>query len=39
VVGQGADFAEARSRAYQGLAKIQLEGGQFRTDIAQKVVQ
>lgn len=39
VVGQGADFAEARSRAYAGLAKIQLEGGQFRTDIALKVVE
>lgn len=39
VVGRGVDFAEARSRAYEGLAKIQLEGGQFRTDIAKKVVQ
>jgi phosphoribosylamine--glycine ligase len=39
VVGRGADFAQARSRAYEGLAKIQLEGGQFRTDIALKVVQ
>lgn len=38
VVGRGADFAEARSRAYEGLAKIQLEGGQYRTDIAKKVV-
>jgi phosphoribosylamine--glycine ligase len=38
VVGRGADFAEARSHAYEGLAKIQLEGGQFRTDIALKVV-
>ncbi len=39
VVGRGQGFAEARSRAYEGLAKIQLEGGQFRTDIAKKVVQ
>ena len=38
VVGRGADFVEARSRAYEGLAKIQLEGGQYRTDIAKKVV-
>ncbi|MEG1391852.1 MAG: phosphoribosylglycinamide synthetase C domain-containing protein, partial [Aurantimicrobium sp.] len=38
VVGRGVDFAEARSRAYEGLAKIQLEGGQYRTDIAKKVV-
>ena len=38
VVGRGQDFAEARSRAYEGLAKIQLEGGQYRTDIAKKVV-
>ncbi|MEY4533015.1 MAG: hypothetical protein RI926_784 [Actinomycetota bacterium] len=38
VVGRGADFTEARSRAYEGLAKIQLEGGQYRTDIAKKVV-
>jgi phosphoribosylamine--glycine ligase len=38
VVGRGADFAEARSRAYEGLAQIQLEGGQYRTDIAKKVV-
>jgi phosphoribosylamine--glycine ligase len=38
VVGRGADFTQARSRAYEGLAKIQLEGGQFRTDIALKVV-
>ena len=39
VVGRGQGFAEARSRAYEGLAKIQLEGGQYRTDIAKKVVQ
>ena len=38
VVGRGKDFAEARSRAYEGLSKISLEGGQYRTDIAKKVV-
>ena len=38
VVGRGVDFAQARSRAYEGLSKIQLEGGQFRSDIALKVV-
>ncbi len=38
VVGRGADFAQARSRAYEGLSKISLEGGQYRTDIALKVV-
>jgi phosphoribosylamine--glycine ligase len=38
VVGRGSDFTQARSRAYEGLSKIQLEGGQFRTDIALKVV-
>ena len=37
VVGTGATFAEARSRAYEAIAKIGLEGGQFRTDIAAKV--
>jgi phosphoribosylamine--glycine ligase len=33
----GADFAEARARAYEALAHISLEGGQFRTDIAARV--
>jgi phosphoribosylamine---glycine ligase len=37
VVGVGADFADARARAYDGLAHITLQGGQFRTDIAEKV--
>ena len=37
VVGTGSTFAEARSRAYEAIAKIGLEGGQFRTDIAAKV--
>ena len=38
VVGRGADFAQARSRAYEGLSKISLDGSQYRTDIALKVV-
>lgn len=38
VVGQGATFAEARERAYAGVDRIGLAGGQFRTDIAERVV-
>jgi phosphoribosylamine--glycine ligase len=34
VVALGADFAEARSRAYQAVDAITLEGSQHRTDIA-----
>ena len=37
VVARGADFAEARDRAYEGVARIGLEGGQHRTDIALRV--
>lgn len=37
VVAVGADFAEARSRAYEALRHITLEGAQFRTDIAARV--
>ncbi|WP_336660563.1 phosphoribosylamine--glycine ligase [Leucobacter sp. USHLN153] len=37
VVARGADFAEARARAYEGVARISLEGGQSRTDIAARV--
>ena len=37
VVARGADFAEARDRAYAGVARISLEGGQSRTDIAARV--
>jgi phosphoribosylamine---glycine ligase len=37
VVAMGADFAEARARAYRALEAIELEGGQFRTDIALRV--
>lgn len=34
VVGVGASIAEARQRAYRALTRIDLEGGQYRTDIA-----
>jgi phosphoribosylamine--glycine ligase len=37
VVAVGADFAEARARAYEALGRITLEGGQYRTDIAARV--
>jgi phosphoribosylamine--glycine ligase len=37
VVALGKDFTQARSRAYEALGHISLEGGQFRTDIAAKV--
>jgi phosphoribosylamine---glycine ligase len=38
VVGVGPDFRVARERAYAGLDRIGLQGGQARTDIAAKVV-
>jgi phosphoribosylamine--glycine ligase len=38
VVALGASFAEARTRAYEALGMIELEGGQSRTDIALRVV-
>ncbi len=38
VVGRGASFAEARERAYAGVDRIALAGGQHRTDIALRVV-
>ncbi len=38
VVAVGKDFREARSRAYLALEEIDLEGGQYRTDIALRVV-
>jgi phosphoribosylamine--glycine ligase len=34
VVGLGTTFAEARANAYEAMARIHLEGGQFRSDIA-----
>jgi len=38
VVGRGADFAAARDAAYTALGRIHLEGGQYRHDIAERVV-
>ncbi|MDO4665999.1 MAG: phosphoribosylamine--glycine ligase [Actinomycetaceae bacterium] len=35
VVGEGATVEQARQRAYAGMALITLEGGHYRTDIAQ----
>ncbi|KFF60285.1 phosphoribosylamine--glycine ligase [Cryobacterium sp. MLB-32] len=37
VVAVGASFREARARAYEALGHVQLEGAQFRTDIAARV--
>ncbi len=37
VVGRGANFAEARARAYAAIELIGLAGGQHRTDIAARV--
>lgn len=37
VVAVGADFAEARDRAYRALSEISLEGSHHRTDIAARV--
>lgn len=39
VVALGSDFAEARSRAYDALGRLRLEGGQYRTDIAARVAE
>jgi phosphoribosylamine--glycine ligase len=39
VVAVGTTFAESTSRAYSALAKIGLDGGQYRTDIAARVVE
>ncbi|GAA4346364.1 phosphoribosylamine--glycine ligase [Microbacterium rhizosphaerae] len=39
VVALGTTFAQARDRAYQALSRIELEGGQYRTDIAERVVE
>lgn len=36
VVALGSDLVEARERAYDGVELVQLDGGQFRTDIARK---
>jgi phosphoribosylamine--glycine ligase len=37
VVALGEDFTEARERAYEALRHIELDGAQFRTDIASRV--
>jgi phosphoribosylamine--glycine ligase len=37
VIALGSTFAEARERAYEALGHIELEGGQYRTDIAARV--
>ncbi|MGJ0203112.1 phosphoribosylamine--glycine ligase [Leucobacter sp. gxy201] len=37
VVARGADFSQARARAYEAVAQIDLEGSQNRTDIAARV--
>lgn len=39
VVGYGADFQEARALAYEGIARLSLEGSHFRGDIALRVAQ
>jgi phosphoribosylamine--glycine ligase len=39
VVALGSTFREARAAAYAGLERIGLEGGQYRTDIALRVVE
>lgn len=39
VVGVGTTFSEARDRSYRALAEIQLDGGQYRSDIALRVVE
>jgi phosphoribosylamine--glycine ligase len=39
VVGLGTTFADARERAYRALGEIDLEGSQYRTDIAARVVE
>lgn len=38
VVATGSDFAQARDRAYEAIGRIGLEGGQYRTDIAARVL-
>ena len=39
VVALGTTFAEARQRAYRAISALDLEGGQYRTDIAERVVE
>jgi phosphoribosylamine--glycine ligase len=37
VVATGGDFAHARERAYQSISRLHLDGGQYRSDIAERV--
>jgi phosphoribosylamine--glycine ligase len=37
VVARAADFASARSAAYEGIGRIHLDGSHYRTDIAERV--
>ena len=37
VVGTGADVAAARAAAYEGVAAVEFEGVQHRTDIAKGI--
>jgi phosphoribosylamine--glycine ligase len=39
VTGQGRTLSEARERAYRGVAEINFEGMQFRTDIAARAAE
>lgn len=39
VVALGADLTDARERAYEALAHVTLDGGQFRRDIAQRAAE
>ena len=39
IVATGPDFRSARERAYRALAALHLEGAQYRTDIAERVVE
>lgn len=39
VTATGSDLAEARDRAYKAVARIGLDGSQYRTDIAEKAAE
>ncbi len=39
VIARGADFTDARRRAYMALDRITLDGSHFRTDIAERVAE
>jgi phosphoribosylamine--glycine ligase len=36
VTAVGADLVEARDRAYRAVSRIEIDGAQFRTDIAER---